>query len=99
MHRETPEVPQPDFEPRRSRTTVPFYARYRLSYPAELIARVADVVGLKPCARVMDLGCGPGFLAIPFALAGMHVVGVDPEPDMLEAARAAAKDAGVDVDF
>jgi SAM-dependent methyltransferase len=99
MHRETTDVPQPDFEPRRFRTTVPYYARYRLGYPAELIARVADAVGLRPGGRVMDLGCGPGFLAVPFAQAGMQVIGVDPEPDMLDAARAAAKDAGVAVDF
>jgi len=99
MHRETPELPQPDFEPRRFRTTVPYYARYRLSYPAELIKRVADAVSLKPGGRVMDLGCGPGFLAVPFAQAGMRVIGVDPEPDMLEVARAAAADAGVAVDF
>ncbi len=90
---------QPEFEPRRFRTTVPYYARYRLAYPDELIARVAKLVGLAPGARVMDLGCGPGFLAIPFARAGMRVVGVDPEPDMLDVARAVAKDAAVSVDF
>lgn len=90
---------QPEFEPRRFRSTVPYYARYRLSYPAELIARVIDLVGLAPGSRVMDLGCGPGLLAIPFAKAGMRVVAVDPEPDMLEAGRAGASGAGVEVDF
>jgi hypothetical protein len=36
-------VSQPDFEPRRFRTTVPYYARYRLGYPAELIGQVTEI--------------------------------------------------------
>ena len=90
---------EPQFEPRRFRSTVPYYARYRLHYPAELIARVAETVGLAPGDGVLDLGCGPGLLAIPFARAGMRVVGVDPEPDMVAAAREAAEGARVSVDF
>jgi SAM-dependent methyltransferase len=38
-------------------------------------------------------------LAIPFAKAGMTVTGVDPEPDMLDAAKAAAAEAGVSLDL
>jgi SAM-dependent methyltransferase len=86
------------FDPRRFRTTVPFYARYRLSYPDTLIARVADFVGLAPGDAVMDLGCGPGLLAVPFAKLGMRVTAVDPEPEMIAACRAAAEEAGVTVD-
>jgi 2-polyprenyl-3-methyl-5-hydroxy-6-metoxy-1,4-benzoquinol methylase len=85
------------FNPRRFRSTVPFYVRYRLGYPESLIARVAAVVGLKPGDAVMDLGCGPGLLAVPFAKIGMHVTGVDPEPDMLAQAQAEADAAGVAV--
>jgi SAM-dependent methyltransferase len=88
-------VPPPTYNPRRFRTTVPFYARYRLGYPESLIARVIQLAGLKPGDPIMDLGCGPGLLAIPFARAGMKVTAVDPEPSMLEAAAAAAKEAGV----
>jgi SAM-dependent methyltransferase len=87
------------FDPHRFRTTVPFYARYRLGYPERLIARVAQIVGLGPGDAVMDLGCGPGTLAIPFAQAGMRVAAVDPEPEMLLAARAAAEAAGVVLDI
>jgi len=92
-------VSQPEFEPRRFRSTVPYYARFRLHYPPELLARVITMAGLAPGDGVMDLGCGPGLLAVPFAEAGMRVVGIDPEPDMLEAAREAAREAGVAVDF
>lgn len=90
---------QPEFVARRFRATVPFYARYRLAYPDELIARVGRAVGLAPGDSVMDLGCGPGLLAIPFARAGMKVVGVDPEPEMLGAARQAADQAGMKIEF
>jgi SAM-dependent methyltransferase len=86
------------FDPRRFRANVPFYARYRLGYPDSLIARVSAIVGLTPGTRVMDLGCGPGLLAIPFARAGMAVTAVDPEPEMLAALRVAAHEAGVAID-
>jgi ubiquinone/menaquinone biosynthesis C-methylase UbiE len=94
-----PKSPDPTYEPRRFRTTVPYYARFRLGYPPALIDRVIEIVGLKPGDRVMDLGCGPGLLAILFARAGMAVTGVDPEPEMLVAAEAGAREAGVTLDL
>jgi len=90
--------PANTFNPRRFRSTVPFYARYRLPYPDSLIERVAAHVGLQPGDAVMDLGCGPGLLAVPFARLGMRVTAVDPEPDMVKACRDAATEAGVAVD-
>jgi SAM-dependent methyltransferase len=75
------------YDPHRFRSTVPFYTRYRLIYPKALIDWVIELVGLSPGDAVLDLGCGPGTLAVPFAQAGMRVTGVDPEPAMLEAAR------------
>lgn len=86
------------YDPHRFRTTAPYYARYRLAYPELLIARVVDIVGLKPGDNVMDLGCGPGTLTIPFAKAGMKVLAVDPEPAMLALAREAAREAGVRIE-
>jgi SAM-dependent methyltransferase len=76
------------YDPNRFRSTVPFYGRYRPGYPKALIDWVIALVGLAPGDAVMDLGCGPGTLAVPFAEAGMRVTGIDPEPAMLEAARA-----------
>lgn len=84
-------------EPRRFRTTVAFYERYRLAYPERLIARVAQLAGLEPGDAVLDLGSGTGMLAIPFARLGMAVTAMDPEPDMLAAAGDAARAAGVAV--
>ena len=81
------------YDPHRFRSTVPFYTRYRLTYPKALIDWVIELVGLKPGDAVLDLGCGPGTLAVPFAEAGMRVTGIDPEPAMLEAAVTETSDA------
>jgi len=78
---------------------VPFYERYRLGYPERLIRHVAAFMGLAPGDTVLDLGCGPALLAIPFATAGMRVTAADPEPDMLDAAAAAARGAGVTLEL
>lgn len=82
-------------ESRPFRGTVAYYERYRLGFPQRLIARLADLIGLKAGDTVLDLGCGTGMLAIAFARLGMAVTAMDPEPDMLAAAGRAAETAGV----
>lgn len=89
-----PFEPQP-YEPRRFQSAVAFYERFRLAYPDPLIARVVALAGLAPGDAVLDLGTGPGSLAVPFARHGMRVTAMDPEPDMLAAAGQAAAQAGV----
>ena len=44
---------------------------------------------------MLDLGCGPGLLAVAFAPFVREVVGVDPEPEMLRAAAARGAPANV----
>jgi SAM-dependent methyltransferase len=44
---------------------------------------------------VVELAVGTGRIAVPVALAGVEVIGVDSSPAMLEVARAAADEAGV----
>jgi ubiquinone/menaquinone biosynthesis C-methylase UbiE len=85
------------YEPRRFKSAVPYYERFRLAYPERLIARVAALVGLRPGDAVLDLGAGPGLLAVPFAKLGLDVTAADPEPDMLDGAAAAAAAANVKV--
>lgn len=80
-------------------STVPYYARFRLGYPTRLIERVIALVGMRPSDAVLDLGTGPGLLAIPFAAAGFRVTAADPEPTMLEAAGEAASAAGVTLEL
>ena len=87
------------FEPRRFRTSVEYYVRGRLAYPDALIERVVALTALTRQHAVLDLGCGPGFLAAAFAPHAGKVIGLDPEPAMLEAAAAYARGKGVDVTF
>jgi SAM-dependent methyltransferase len=42
----------------------------------------------KPPARVLDIGCGTGTFATELADRGYSVIGVDPAPEMIAAARA-----------
>jgi SAM-dependent methyltransferase len=50
-------------------------------------------------ARIADLGCGTGSLAILLAQAGHIVSGIDVAEGMVTRARAKAADAGIDADF
>lgn len=47
----------------------------------------AALAGRLNAGRVVDIGCGTGVLATLLAHAGRHVVGIDPDPDMLRVAR------------
>lgn len=44
---------------------------------------------------VVELGVGTGRIAVPTAAAGIHVIGVDSSPGMLEVCRESAAEAGV----
>jgi SAM-dependent methyltransferase len=78
------------FPERRFASTVAHYLAGRPPYAPALIARVAQLCRVTRTHRVLDLGCGPGQLAVAFARYAGAVVAVDPEPEMLQAARAAA---------
>ena len=83
----------------RFASTVAYYESARPPYGAAFFAAVAQKLGLDRSQRLLDVGAGPGILAIGFAPYCREVVGVDPEPAMVEAARAAADRAGVAVTF
>jgi ubiquinone/menaquinone biosynthesis C-methylase UbiE len=74
----------------RFATTVPLYEDFRPPYPAEFFRSVADRLGFSRRHALIDLGTGPGLLALGFAPFVGRIVGVDPEPAMLAAARQAA---------
>jgi SAM-dependent methyltransferase len=52
-----------------------------------------------PPARIADVGCGTGTLAVLLGEAGYGVSGIDLAPGMVRRARAKAVAAGVDADF
>ncbi|WP_165247482.1 class I SAM-dependent methyltransferase [Paludisphaera soli] len=74
------------FDPRRFRTAAASYLEGRPAYPPRLFRRVARLARLDLSHRVMDLGCGPGQVAIGLAPYVGSVVAVDPEPEMLRLA-------------
>jgi SAM-dependent methyltransferase len=64
------------------------YTTHRPGFPAEAFdAFAAHDLG-RPGQWVLDLGTGTGSLARGFAARGCRVIGLDPSPGMLEAARA-----------
>jgi len=64
-----------------------YYDRYRPPYAKAAIDFIVETFDLGKGARVLDLGCGPGTLAIPLSLTGAEVVAVDPEPAMIAQGR------------
>jgi ubiquinone/menaquinone biosynthesis C-methylase UbiE len=78
---------------------------YDLVTPAErsrFRRRQAELSGIRPGERVLDVGCGTGSLAI---LAGIAVgtngeaAGIDIAPNMISVARRKAERAGLNIDF
>ena len=51
----------------RFATTVPLYEKFRPPYPAEFFRTVSRRAGLRKEHRLIDLGTGPGLLALGFA--------------------------------
>jgi SAM-dependent methyltransferase len=70
------------------------YEKFRPPYPPEYFHTVAQRLGLSKQNALIDLGTGPGLLALGFAPYVGRIVGVDPEPAMLETARKAAARVG-----
>jgi len=68
-------------------TTAEFYARYRRDLPAAQVLELAERVGLRSEDVVVDLGCGTGQLAVPFAEHCGAVIAIDPESAMLKGLR------------
>ena len=79
----------------RFASTVEFYARYREPYPPKFFEDVAERIGLRGTEMLLDVGCGPGLLAIGFAPYVARCTGIDPEAAMITAAGSAAEEAGV----
>ena len=75
----------------RFSATVDLYARHRPSYPPTLFDWLIELAGLRPGAPVADLGCGTGISTRLLAARGLDVVGIDPNEDMLAAARREAE--------
>jgi ubiquinone/menaquinone biosynthesis C-methylase UbiE len=88
-----------NFFPDRFRSASRYYTTGRPHYPASLSQRVADLIGLEARSAVLDVGTGPGFLAIDFAAHAGRVTAVDPSLEMLAVAAENADRASVKLSF
>jgi SAM-dependent methyltransferase len=67
------------------------YRAGRPPYSPDLEAVLIGELGLDGTGRLLDGGCGPGIIALRLAGLFDEVVGLDPDPDMLEEGRQQAE--------
>ena len=67
--------------------TAPYYDKYRAPYAPAALDFIVAAYGLGKGARLLDLGCGPGTIAIPLSTTVAEVVAVDPDAGMLAEGR------------
>ncbi len=80
-----------------SRVSFDFQAAYDELNPGDYDYRFyAALAASAGATRAVDLGCGTGTLARMIASGGAHVIGVDPDPDMLRVARSRDPEGRVD---
>jgi protein-L-isoaspartate(D-aspartate) O-methyltransferase len=60
-------------------------ARYLLA--PVLLARLIQLAGVGPDDRMLDIGCATGYSTAVLALLARHVIGIEAEPELAEAAR------------
>ncbi len=70
------------------------YYSFRAPYAPEAFGYLRDTFRLDKNSRVLDLGSGPGTIAIPMARMVKTVVAVEPCAEMIELGRARAAEAG-----
>ena len=72
-----------------------YYERGRLPYAAGLADAMAGALGLDGSGRLLDVGCGPGTIALRLAHLFDSVVGLDPDAGMLAEAQRLAIERGI----
>lgn len=83
------------YDPTIYRGAAAHYRPGRPPYSPELETVLATEVRIDGTGRLLDVGCGPGVLAVRLAGHFTEVVALDPDPDMLAEGRKAAAEAGV----
>jgi len=75
---------------------------FTLGHARRLRSLTVEQALLQPGENVLDVGCGTGGVTIPAKLRigkNGRVVGIDPSPEMISAARRKAKRARIEIDF
>jgi protein-L-isoaspartate(D-aspartate) O-methyltransferase len=68
-------------------------ARFLLS--PMVLARLIQLAAVAPEERVLDIGCATGYSTAVLARLGRSVVGLEPEPELAEAARGTLRGLGI----
>lgn len=76
-------------------STEQHYLRLRPGYPAVLLDHLAAIA----TGPILDLGSGPGVVALELAQRGCRVIAADPNLAMLNSGRRAAKHQGLDIEW
>lgn len=75
------------------------YEAHRPGFPEDFFDRLLERGWAVPGRRALDLGTGTGSLALGLAARGLNVTGLDIAPQLLEVARRAALDRGLEARF
>lgn len=78
--------PAPLNSKQRFSTRVEDYVKYRPDYPRSVVSQLSGLIGLTPAWVLADVGCGTGISCRMFLEHGNTVFGVEPNPDMRQAA-------------
>ena len=84
-------MPLPVNPPQRFSGRVDYYRKYRPGYPPSLIEWLTDNTTLKSSGCIADIGSGTGLLTELFLRRGYEVSGVEPNPEMRQAAESHLK--------
>ncbi|HEY8790245.1 MAG TPA: class I SAM-dependent methyltransferase [Actinopolymorphaceae bacterium] len=69
-----------------------YYEQGRLPYPPGLADAFTERLGADGTGRLLDVGCGPGSIALRLAARYRHVIGIDSDADMIAEAQRLAID-------
>jgi len=72
-----------------------YYSRYRPKYPPSLVRILREQFRLDGTGRMVDLGCGPGPVAIALAHLFDEVVAIDPDDAMRAEGERIARERGI----
>lgn len=91
-----PMAPLHHFTPVRVSFILDMIKRYQIgTAAASSDVKQADITGL----RMLDIGCGGGLLAEPFARLGAHVTAIDASQQAISAAMSHSKRNGLTIDY
>ncbi|MCL6754226.1 class I SAM-dependent methyltransferase [Nostoc sp. CCCryo 231-06] len=84
----------PTYDPTLFEGAAEVYAQHRTKYPPAVFDKLTEIFHLNGQGRLLDLGTGPGLIAIPLSTKFQEVVAIDPDPEMLKEAQRQAATVG-----